>query len=87
MIITDKWKAPASGRLYTVTDKESPDTGEDFEGKKYASWMLAGQIRDRFKDEPVTMQDIYYEVGVPLRLSSSNIIVLVKGAVKEGYLR
>jgi len=86
VIITDRWKEPTSGRLYTLTGREPPEVGEDFEGKEYAYWMLASQIKERLGEEPATMRDIYYQVGVPLGLSSSNVVVLVKGAVQKGYL-
>lgn len=87
MIVTDKWRESTSSRLYTVTDKELPGLGEDFGGKRYAYWAFAGQIKEKLGSGPTTIQDIYYEVGVPLGLSSYDISVLVKGAVKEGYLK
>lgn len=87
MIVTDRWREPTSGRLYTVTGKELPEAGWDFGGRRYAYWTLVEQIYNRFGDTPVTIRDIYYEVTGPLGLSSSDTIDLVKGAVKTGYLK
>lgn len=87
MIITDKWREPTSERLYSVTGKEPPEAGWDFGGRRYAYWMLVGRIEEKFGSTPITMRDIYYEVTAPLGLSSSDTVALVKGAVKEGYLK
>lgn len=85
MIIWDKWREPISKVTYTPTGKEpSPD---DFYGKKYAYWMLAGQIEGKFGNEPATVAEIYHQVTGPLGLTSSDTIQLVRLARKEGYLR
>lgn len=84
MIISDKWREPTGKVRYTSTGKDIP--ASDFEGKEYAYWMLARQIEDRFGDEPATVSEIYHQVTGPLGLTSSDTMVLVRAAKKEGYL-
>lgn len=85
LVISDRWKEPTGQKKYIVTEKEIPEVGWDFEGKKYAYWMLAEQIRDKLP-EGGTVFEIYRKVTGPLGLTSSETIVLVRGAKKEGYL-
>lgn len=87
MIVSDRWRRPTGGRQYIVTEKELPESGFDFGGKRYAYWTLARQIEDKFGNEPATVYDIYNHVTGPLGLSSSDTIELVRAARREGYLK
>lgn len=87
LIVSDRWREPTSQVGYVATGKEIPEVGWDFEGKKYAYWMFAERIKDKFGDEPVTVYEIYRKITGPLGLTSSDTITLVRGAKKEGYLK
>ena len=83
----DGWRSSTSEVTYEATDKEPPQRGMWEETRKGdAYWMLAGRIKDRFGDKPVTTMEIYREVTGPLGLSTSDTIQLVRGAKKQGYL-
>ena len=85
MIISDRWKEPVSKVTYVPTGKELPV--DDFSGKQYAYWMLAGRIEEKFGGEPVVVAEVYHQLTGPLGLTSSDTIQLVRAAKKEGYLK
>ncbi len=86
MIIRDKWKAPTSQKVYQSTGKELP-AYPAFGGKEEAYWILVGKIEDILGPEGGTTMEIYRNITGPMGLSSSDTVVLVKGAKNMGYLR
>jgi len=85
-VVTDKWTEPTGKKIYKPTEKEEPEVAYDFQKAKFAHWMFARQIEDKLGPEGGTTSEIYYEVGGPLGLTSSQTIELTRAAKKEGYL-
>ncbi len=84
MIVRDRWKEPISKVVYVPTDKEpSLDSGKE----EQAYWLLAKQIEDKLGPEGGAISEIYHQVTGPLGLTSSDTIILVRKAKKEGYLK
>lgn len=82
MIIKNVWREPTGRKVFVPTEKDPGWSGEE-----NAYWALAGAIGDKLGPEGGTLGEIYHEVLGPLGLSLDDTRTLVRGAVKEGYLK
>jgi len=83
VIVKDGYREPTSSRVYVPTGKEpaSGSYGEE------AYWVLAGRIESTLGPEGGTIGEIYHEVTGPLGLTLDDTRLLVREAVRRGYLK
>ena len=86
MILSDKWK-PLTGQIrYAATGKDY-DPRMDFGYGEMAFWKLASMIDEEFGPAGATSMEIYQNITGPLGLSTSDTVLLIRAARREGYLK